>query len=92
MICYRAETALANLLSVHYKRSDDEIRMLVKAVINQTIDIIPGHNENLLRVTIYPLANNRSNVALGKVLEQINDRNTIFPNTNLIMRFNIATV
>jgi hypothetical protein len=39
MICYRAETELANLLANNYIRSDNEIRTLVKAIIKQPVDL-----------------------------------------------------
>lgn len=38
IICYRAETAFANLMIPYYRRAEDEIRMLAKAAINQTVD------------------------------------------------------
>jgi hypothetical protein len=92
MICYRAETALADLLANNYRRSDDEIRALVKAIIKQPADIIPDYMNNTLTVTIYPLANNRSLFALANVLETVNNTNTTYPETNLIMSFKIETM
>jgi hypothetical protein len=92
MICYRAETALANLLAKNYSRSDDEIRTLVKAIIKQPIDLNPNYTDNTLTVTIYPLANNRSQIALAKVLETVNNTKTRYPDTNLTLLFKIATV
>lgn len=92
MISYRAETAFANLLTPHYKRSADEIRSLVKAVIKQTVDIKPDYLNNLLNITIYPLSNNRSNRAVEAIIETINETKTKFPNTNLVMNFKIATM
>ena len=92
MICFRAETAFANLLSPHYKRNIDEIRSLVKAIIKQTVDIEVDNVNNRLNITIYPLSNNRSNSALENVLEQINNTETKYPNTNLMMNFKITTM
>jgi hypothetical protein len=92
MICYRAETALANLLANYYSRSDDEIRTLVKAIIKQPADLCPDYSNNTLTVTIYPLANNRSQLALAKVLETVNNTNTIYPDSDLTLVFKIATV
>jgi hypothetical protein len=92
MICYRAETAFANILSKHYRRSYDEIRTLVKAIINQTIDLIPDCQNNELNIYLYPLANERSNQAVRMVIDAINQTNTIYPGTNLVMRFKIATI
>ncbi|MDD2477009.1 MAG: hypothetical protein PHI32_14020 [Dysgonamonadaceae bacterium] len=82
----------ANLLSPHYKRNIDEIRSLVKAIIKQTVDIEVDNVNNRLNITIYPLSNNRSNSALENVLEQINNTETKYPNTNLMMNFKITTM
>ena len=55
MICYRAESAFANLLAPHYKKSMTEKRALVKKIINTPIDLYPDYEENKLYVTFYPL-------------------------------------
>jgi hypothetical protein len=91
MICYRAETAFANILSKHYKRSFDEIRVLVKAIINQTVDLLPDCQNNELIITLYPLANQRSYLAVRNIIETINQTNTIYPGTNFVMKFKITT-
>jgi hypothetical protein len=92
MICYRAETAFADLLSNNYCRADDEIRMLVKAITKQPADLTPDYIKNTLTVTIYPLANYRSQKALANVWENINNTNTIYPESDLTLFFKIATV
>jgi hypothetical protein len=92
MICYRAETAFANLLSNHLKRSDDEIRALVKAICKQTIDLYPDYQNNDLIVILYPLANQRSLMAVENVMNALNQSKTLYPGTNLVMNFKIATV
>ena len=92
MICYRAETALANKLSPHFCRAEDEIRTLVKAIIHLTIDMIPDYENSLLNITLYPLSNIRSINALANIIDEVNDTNTIYPGTNLMMKFKIATV
>jgi hypothetical protein len=91
IICYRAETALASLLSKHYKRAEDEIRMLVKAIINTPIDMEVDNEKEELKITLYPLANQRSNQAVSKICETINQTNTIYPGTNLRIICKIAT-
>ncbi|MEA1898592.1 MAG: hypothetical protein U9N53_13110, partial [Bacteroidota bacterium] len=48
MICYRAETSCANLLSTGFKKSINEKRTLVKSIINSHADIIPDYQNNLL--------------------------------------------
>jgi hypothetical protein len=92
MICYRAETALAEILAPHFSRSEDEIRALVKAITHLSIDIFPDTENNLLNITLYPLANNRSQNALAKIIDQVNDTMTVYPGTTLVMRFKIATM
>jgi hypothetical protein len=92
MICYRAETALANKLASHFKRADHEIRMLVKAITHLSIDLIPDYTNSLLNITLYPPANLRSHAALANVIDEVNATNTVFPGTNLIMRFKIFTM
>jgi hypothetical protein len=49
MICYRAETAVANILALHYSRSDEEIRMLVKEIIKSDADMIPDYDSKLIK-------------------------------------------
>jgi hypothetical protein len=91
MICYRAETALAGLLSPHYKRANQEIRALIVSIINTPIDMEVDHNQKLLKITLYPLANQRSNEAVAKICNIVNNTNTVFPCTNLTLNFKIAT-
>ena len=43
MICYRAESAFANLLAPHYKKSINEKRALTKKIINTRIDLKPDY-------------------------------------------------
>lgn len=92
MICYRAETALASLLAPHFKRSDDEVRALVKSIIMRPIDLNPDYQNNKLEITIYPLANKRSGDALEKVIETINQTQHKYPGTNLTLFYKTATV
>lgn len=92
MICYRAETALAGKLAPHFSRADDEIRALVKAITHLTIDIRPDMDNKLLHITLYPLANQRSNFALSKIIDEVNATCTTFPGTLLITKFEIATM
>jgi hypothetical protein len=92
MICYHAETALAAKLRPHYDRAGEEIRALVKTIINQQADIIPDYTNNLLQVRIYPMPNMRAYKAAQNILPQINDTKTCFPGTKLIMYFEIMTI
>jgi hypothetical protein len=92
MICYRAETAIANKLAPHFSRAEDEIRSLVKAITHLSIDIIPDQQNCLLNITLYSLSNSRSQYALANIIDQVNATNTVYPGTTLIMKFKIATM
>ena len=92
MICYRAETALVRLLSPHYKRAREEIRALIKSVIKTPINMEVDRKNQELKISLYPLSNLRSNEAISKICQTVNDTNTIYPGTNLRLNFKIATI
>lgn len=91
MICYRAETSCANLISTDYKKSVNEKRALVKSIIGSHGDILPDYTTNTLTVTIYSQANPRMNQALETTIELINQTETMYPGTNLVLNYKIAT-
>jgi hypothetical protein len=91
MICYRAETAMAHLLSPHYSRADDEVRSLIKAITLLSIDLMPDYVNNKLNIYLYPPANNRSKEAFAKIIDAVNKTNTLFPATKLLLIFDFAT-
>jgi hypothetical protein len=92
MICYRAETALAKLIAPHYKRADQEIRMLVKSVINNHINMEVDREKEELKVTLFPLSNQRSNEAVSKICDILNQTNTVYPDTDLKLIYKITTI
>jgi hypothetical protein len=92
MICYRAETALAALLAPHYKRANQEIRALIKSVIRTSINMEVDRKNEVLKITLYPLSNQRSNDAVSKICDTVNATDTIYPGTNLRLIFKIATI
>jgi len=92
MICYRAETALAALLSPHYKRANHEIRALIKSIIKTPINMEVDQKNEWLKITVFPLANQRSNYAVSKICDTVNATNTIYPGTKLRLIFKCATV
>lgn len=92
IICYRAETALATLLAPHYKRANQEIRSLIKMVIDTPVDIEVDTVKEVLKITLYPLANIRSYEAIAKICETVNATETIYPGTCLKLCFVTKTV
>lgn len=91
MICFRAETALAQLLAPYFARKNDETRSLVKSVIETRIDLMPDETNKKLVVKLYPLSNRRSMDAVGQILEKVNATKTIYPGTDLVLFYEFAT-
>ena len=91
MICFRAETSCANLLSTDFRKSINEKRTLVKSIINSHADIIPDYQNNQLNINIYSQASPRMNLAIGNTIQLLNETKTKYPGTNLVLNFKIAT-
>jgi hypothetical protein len=89
MICYRAETAIANLLTA-YDVKEEEKRMVVKQIINNNADILPDLENNTLTITLHSLSAPRFNVAACKLAALLNETDVNFPNTNLRLVFKCA--
>lgn len=92
MIAYRSETALANLVAPHYAKSDNEIRTLVKSLINTREDIHPDYREGKLVVTLYSMAFQRENLAINQICQTLNDAEVIFPGSNLTLIYKTTTI
>jgi hypothetical protein len=91
IICYRAETAIANLLATHYRRSSNEIRALVKSIIFAKADIYPDYQSNTLRVRLNSLATPRDNMAMREICQTLNDYEAVFPGTRFKLVYENAT-
>jgi len=89
MIAYRAETAVANLLIPYYKKSENEIRMLVKEIIKSDADLIPDYSNKTLTVRLHSLSTPRANQVAKKLCNFLNETETIYPDTNLKLIYKI---
>lgn len=83
MICYRAETAMAETIAPYFYKEKNEKRMLIKQLFNTPADITVNQEEQTLTITIASLSAPRYNEAIKKLCEQLNETETIFPGTNL---------
>lgn len=89
MIAYRAETAVANIISplLHNKDADNIKRMVVKQIINTPADLIPDYENKTLEVTLHHLSAERYNKAAKQLTLLLNQTETVFPGTDLKMTF-----
>jgi hypothetical protein len=92
MICYRAETGFANHLSKYYKKETEEKRALVKSIILQPCDIIPDYEKNTLSVNLYTLPSQRMNIAVNEICKLLNETETIYPGSNLVLLYKLQTL
>lgn len=82
MIAYRAETAIADVLREKLSRPDDT-RSLLQALYTTEADLIPDYQAGTLTVRLHHMAIGYSNDAIGKLCEELNATETLFPRTNL---------
>jgi hypothetical protein len=85
MICYRAESAIANLLHDTYGRFTDEKRMFIKNIINTPADLIPDLKSNTLTVKLHSLNTPKANELITHICKTLNESETMYPGTNLKM-------
>ena len=90
MICYRAETSVANELANYLGGGKDEKRMLVKQIMENNADLIPDHENKTLTVMLHSLSAPRFNSAAAKLAELLTQTETIFPGSNMVMKFKIS--
>jgi hypothetical protein len=91
MICYRAELSVAALLSPYLANANNEKRMCVKQIISANADLMPDYKNQTLNVKLYSLAANRYNKAVKKIIETLNQTQTIFPGATLRLVFETSS-
>ena len=87
MICYRAETVVANLLTEFFIRHKEEKRMLIKQIIRTSADLLPDLENNTLTVVLHSLSAPRFNQAAEKLAALLTETQTTFPGTDLCIIF-----
>jgi len=91
MICYRAETSFINLIPKSFKKKTAERRAFAKNTIQLKGDIIPDYENNILTVIVYTMSTPRENEALKEIIQILNDTETKFPGTDLVLNYKFAT-
>ena len=87
MLAYRAETALVRALTLHYARTEDEGRALIREMLLTSADILPQPDDHRLVVRLHSLANPRNNEALAKLCKTLTALEVRYPGTNLMLVF-----
>jgi hypothetical protein len=90
MIAYRAETAMVNILR-EYIGKKDEARSLVRQIFQTDADIEPDKEQGILKIKLHNMGNPRNNEYIKKLCNILNDSETIFPGTNLVMVYDLVS-
>jgi len=90
MIVYRAETAMSNLLRNSMARPDDA-RSLLRDIYTQEADIIPDEENGTLTIRLHHLTNRMSDNAARQLAQDLNDTDTVYPGTNLRLRYKLVS-
>ena len=90
MIAYRAETALANILCEEWKYPDQS-RSLLKEIFKAEANLIPDGKAKTITVRLHPLSNQRQDEAAKILANHLNETETVFPGTDLVMRFELVS-
>ncbi len=90
MICYRAESSVAQWISPYLAKAVNEKRMVVKQIIQSSADLTPDYQNKTLTVTLHSLSAARYNQAAAELTNLLNQTETIFPGTDLKMIFEIS--
>jgi transposase len=87
ILTYRIESDLVEGLRPYYSRVDDEGRTLIQTALQSAAAIQP--EKDYLRITLASLSSEHRSKAIAALCRDLNQSNTVFPGTNLRMRFDV---
>jgi len=90
MISYRAETSMVGILREKMSRADDA-RALLRQIYDTECDIAPDLQANTLTVTLHHLTQAAHDQALRHLCDQLNETETIFPDSQLRLLFKVGS-
>ena len=83
MTCYQMETKLIDIVSKTFARTIHEGRTFMKNAFQQSADIIPYNDKNILLIKFHTMSTNSENIALQKLCKALNEKECYYPGTNL---------
>ena len=90
MISYRAETSMAGILREKMARADDA-RALLRQIYDTECDLIPDPQAGTLTVMLHHLTQAAHDQVLRHLCDQLNETETLFPNTQLRLFFTVGS-
>jgi hypothetical protein len=83
--------ARAIITNTGYTRADDEAHALIRTALADSGDIIPETATNTLHIRLDPLPAPRHTAAIDELCHALNDTHTVYPGTDLTLRYSIKT-
>jgi hypothetical protein len=90
MISYRAETSMVAILREKMARTDDA-RALLRQIYETECDLVPDLQAHTLTVQLHHLTQAAHDQLLRHLCDQLNETETIFPNTELRLLFKVGS-
>jgi hypothetical protein len=90
MISYRAETSMVGILRENMSRGDDA-RALLRQIYDSECDLIPDLQAGTLTVILHHLTQAAHDQVLRHLCDQLNETETIFPDTQLRLFFKVGS-
>ena len=87
MAAYNTESVLARELAPHYARANHEARSLIREALQTAGDLRVAHGQ--LHITLNPLSAPRRTAALASLCELLNDTQTVYPGTDLVLHYTV---
>ena len=90
MISYRAETSMVSILREKLSRADDA-RSLLRQIYDTEVDLVPDLQACTLTVRLHHLTQAAHDEVVRHLCEQLNETETIFPDTQLRLLFKVGS-
>lgn len=85
MLAYRAESALLGIISEFCKDTSKDGRMILKEIFTSNADMIPDYENHKLIIRLHSLSTPRANQMVKELCVLLNQTETFFPYTNLLL-------
>jgi hypothetical protein len=92
MLVYRAESALYNIMQEFYKSTEKEGRVILKEIFSSDADMIPDYENKKLTIRLHSLSTPRANLAVKELCSLLNQTETCFPFTDLMLVYETVAV
>ena len=90
MIAYRAETAMANLIAPHLRKTD-AARSLIRQILMTDADMTPDYEHKRLQISLHNLANPQHMEFALQMCHLLNATETFFPGTDLTIFYDLVS-